>query len=306
MSKLTIKHFLNEKLKPLTIGDKKEYPVYVQITHKRHVQQIKSLLLGYMTKERFETAETLYITRRETQIIESLYNYAESIITNYDIRKMSVTTRELLEWYTKPLDEIIHEQTEYYKLECLFREWEELINKKYGVKFQINAETLNIFDDECELLKENKLEFSKIGINVDELITHNDEKIFYDTYTINYNASYMLQTGRFTDLARYRYGKRKEKTDEEIINKAKKYEGFLQETRFHKTGSDEWKKAVLKFEKARFELEEIYNIDRFLHFLNVYNFQTDSKVIEICKDNQVDTDLIKEKIKQSFCKMIKK
>lgn len=304
MSKLTIKHFLNEKLKPLIIGDKNEYPVYVQITHKRHVQQIKSLLLGYMTEERFEGTETMYIIRRETQIIESLYNYGESIITDYDIRKMSVTTRELLEWYTKPLNKILYELTEYYKVECLLKEWEKIINKKYNTNFQINAETLNILDDDLCFLKENKLEFGKIGINVDDIF-ESDEDILSQTHSVTYNAKQMLQTGRFADLARYRYGKRNDKTDEKIIKQSIEYEDRLQTTREHKTGSEEWKKAVLRFEKARFELEETYNLDRLLHFLNVYNFQTDSKVIERCKENNVDTDLINERIKQSFLKMIK-
>lgn len=306
MSKLTIKHFLNEKLKPITIGDKNEYPVYVQITHKRHVQQIKSLLLGYMTEERFETAETLYIIRREIQIIESLYNYAESIITDYDIRKMSVTTRDLLEWYTKPLNKILHEQTEYYKLECLLKEWEGLINRKYNTNFQINIDTLNIFDDEdFYFLKENKLEFGKLGINIDDVVNINEE-FLSQQYRITYDANYMLKTGRFTDLARYRYGKRNDKTDEKIIKQSIEYEDRLQEIREHKTGSEEWKKAVLTFEKGRFELEEIYNLDKLLHYLNVYNFQTDNNVIKRCKENNVDTELIKEIIGQSFRKMIKK
>lgn len=306
MSKLTIKHFLNEKLKPIIIGDKKEYPVYVQITHKRHVQQIKSLLLGYMNEEKFDTDETLYIIRRETQIIESLYNYAESIITDYDIRKMSVTTRELLEWYTKPLNTILHEQTEYYKFECFIKQCKELINKTFNTNFEITMSSLGDWESVCYFLKNNKLEFEKIGINADIIINSNDIDNVDNLQNINIDYTDYKTIDNFTQYSRFRYGERNDKTDNDIIKRAIKYDTDLFEIKTAKTGSEEWKKAVLIFENERFELEEAYNLDKLLHYLNIYNFQTDSKVIEKCKDNKIDTDLIKEQIKQSFCKMIKK
>lgn len=176
MSKLTIKHFLNKKLKPIVIGENCEYPVYVQIVHKRHVQQIKSLLLGYMDEISFERKKTHYLIHRETELIERLYEYAESIISDFDIRKMSVTTRELLEWYTKPLNSIITEESPYKKLTDFIEMISTLTEKKTGSK--INFDILFDWENTMAFLETNKTELAKIGIMADEIIEEKPKDVF--------------------------------------------------------------------------------------------------------------------------------
>ncbi|MBQ6956128.1 MAG: hypothetical protein IJP80_05895 [Bacteroidales bacterium] len=286
MSKLTIKHFLNKKLKPIVIGENCEYPVYVQIVHKRHVQQIKSLLLGYMDEISFERKKTHYLIHRETELIERLYEYAESIISDFDIRKMSVTTRELLEWYTKPLNSIITEESPYKKLTDFIEMISTLTEKKTGSK--INFDILFDWENTMAFLETNKTELAKIGIMADEIIEEKPKDVF-----IRFGNEIL-------------WGIRNNDYDTDIAENAMEYDKIFDNVNKKTRGSDEWKTAVLEAEKLRFKYYPDWIVDNIIHCPNVFNFQNDKETEKYCTDNEVDKKEIEVIIKRNFCKMIKK
>lgn len=286
MSKLTIKHFLNKKLKPIVIGENCEYPVYVQIVHKRHVQQIKSLLLGYMDEISFERKKTHYLIHRETELIERLYEYAESIISDFDIRKMSVTTRELLEWYTKPLNSIIMEESPYKKLTDFIEMISTLTEKKTGSK--INFDILFDWENTMAFLETNKTELAKIGIMADEIIEEKPKDVF-----IRFGNEIL-------------WGIRNNDYDTDIAENAMEYDKIFDNVNKKTRGSDEWKTAVLEAEKLRIKYYPDWIVDNIIHCPNVFNFQNDKETEKYCTDNEVDKKEIEVIIKRNFCKMIKK
>lgn len=286
MSKLTIKHFLNKKLKPIVIGENCEYPVYVQIVHKRHVQQIKSLLLGYMDEISFERKKTHYLIHRETELIERLYEYAESIISDFDIRKMSVTTRELLEWYTKPLNSIITEESPYKKLTDFIEMISTLTEKKTGSK--INFDILFDWENTMAFLETNKTELAKIGIMADEIIEEKPKDVF-----IRFGNEIL-------------WGIRNNDYDTDIAENAMEYDKIFDNVNKKTRGSDEWKTAVLEAEKLRIKYYPDWIVDNIIHCPNVFNFQNDKETEKYCTDNEVDKKEIEVIIKRNFCKMIKK
>lgn len=111
MKKITIKRYLNKRIKPIQIYDNLEelgYPLYYRITYNRKTQDIKSLTGAVMTEKAFnhlqETGEPLYY---ETNYLKSYsdiklideFNYlqkAVSFIVN-ERQKIDIFDSEFLE-----------------------------------------------------------------------------------------------------------------------------------------------------------------------------------------------------------------
>lgn len=98
MKKITVKRFLNKKLKPLEVYKDLElgYPLYYSITYNRKTQHIKSLCGAVMTQKAFEYLE---------QTGEPL-NYE----TNYQITYIKVNLKDELFLITKALELIINNE----------------------------------------------------------------------------------------------------------------------------------------------------------------------------------------------------
>lgn len=86
MSKITVKHYLNNKLKP-EIEDKKEkYPVYVRVTHERKNLRFRSVICpNYYTEKEVLSSSTIKLLDYETEIInfiitKNLKNENESLV----------------------------------------------------------------------------------------------------------------------------------------------------------------------------------------------------------------------------------
>lgn len=75
MYKITIKHYLNTKLKPITIYENIEaYPLYLQIIYKRKNNTIKSFTGAYMSIKAFENMQKGLFYFDETSVYND-YNF---------------------------------------------------------------------------------------------------------------------------------------------------------------------------------------------------------------------------------------
>lgn len=110
MEKITIKHYLNKKLKPIKTGDNDNlFPVYVRILWGREVIRIKSVIANqkskiedYLTDKQFNEKENTDLFIIETKIIKHIFNNVEHFKLYEDF-----TISNLIEKFTKSMfDEI--------------------------------------------------------------------------------------------------------------------------------------------------------------------------------------------------------
>lgn len=86
MSKITISHYLNKRLKCSHIDDAPAYPVYIRVTYKRNNIRIKSRWINWdVTESDFATDPIIdQIRTYETNVIETICN-------KYDISSLSLS-----------------------------------------------------------------------------------------------------------------------------------------------------------------------------------------------------------------------
>lgn len=101
--KLTIKHYLNQHLKPI----QNKFPVYVSVTYKRKNYKIKSMCLGYCTEPEFFSGESEKAKATETENITQFFDYVTEQIRNFDISNNFHTLADFLNFWNAPTHEII-------------------------------------------------------------------------------------------------------------------------------------------------------------------------------------------------------
>lgn len=96
MSKITVKHFLNENLKPYNIGGDNYYSVYVLVTAKRQNTKFKSLALNeYYSKQNFEDIinsndeDDILLIKNETNTIQIISELVIDILQSFDTAFLS-------------------------------------------------------------------------------------------------------------------------------------------------------------------------------------------------------------------------
>lgn len=91
MKTLKISHYLNKKLKPITLGDENYYPLYVRVLWGREVYRFKSVIIEsyenhffrhYLSEKDLLKDEYLQLITVENDIIEYIFNNSEYYFKN--------------------------------------------------------------------------------------------------------------------------------------------------------------------------------------------------------------------------------
>ncbi|MDR2854345.1 MAG: hypothetical protein LBV31_03455, partial [Prevotellaceae bacterium] len=100
MGKISVKHYFNDRLKSESINGQMYNPVYVQIIRKQRTYQLKSGLINEkITAQMFESAEIKALCKKETELINSFFCFAENFITDFQIKNSKTSFGNLLELY---------------------------------------------------------------------------------------------------------------------------------------------------------------------------------------------------------------
>ena len=123
MSEITIKHYLNKKLKPYFNGFENQYPVYVRIINGREVIRIKSViankgnkLFDYLTDDDLKNPDNIKLFEIEAKIIKYIFENLEKYIND-----VGITISDIIKSF---IDDVI---LSFYN--AIFIEFDEEINK---------------------------------------------------------------------------------------------------------------------------------------------------------------------------------
>jgi len=155
MAKITVKHYLNTRLKPLLIGEVVKYPVYVRVTFGRENHKIKSLWIpNHISEYEFEN------DRRVLNLID----YEKNMITDIIIIERESPNIQLsnrLIYSNLPIRDCFFS---YQLKQNIERQLLELITSKTGIStklielnigyynYELWIESINkrIYDDETQ------------------------------------------------------------------------------------------------------------------------------------------------------------
>lgn len=85
-SKLTVQYYLNYRLKPELIDDKKKYPMYVRFTYERQNIRFKSIICNdYYTENDMNNTNLIDLQSYETRIIVFIIKKFKESSTDYDL-----------------------------------------------------------------------------------------------------------------------------------------------------------------------------------------------------------------------------
>jgi hypothetical protein len=105
MGKVTIKFYLNDKLKSKEENGQTVYQLYVSIIQKRVMSRVKSVLTPYpISKEIFELAEFKeYSLARETEFIKQYFEFADKTINDYRVSTSKTNLGKMLDFWNNDL-----------------------------------------------------------------------------------------------------------------------------------------------------------------------------------------------------------
>ncbi len=221
MAKITVKHYLNTRLKPLLVGEVVKYPIYVRVTFKRENHKIKSLWIqNHLSEYEFENDKK----------VKELIEYEKNIITEIIIIEReaeNIPLNNRLIYSTLPIRDCFFG---HHLKQDIERQLLELITYKTGISSKlinlnigyynynlwIESIDKNIFDDETQtksLLFKMLLEFEskhfttevKDNYEVGELLNFyewmkNNAKENFISYTSERNLINKIEVKKLVQL----------------------------------------------------------------------------------------------------------
>lgn len=211
MGKITVKHYLNTKVKPIiySVDNKEYYPIYTQITYNRKTTQLRSFTTATATTNGFldiianksDIKEVLFLhpynenlninnalEKEKNDIIQSIdyiLNHKINISGKYDLR-------EVLELFFVYISEIFIENT--------YTDW--VCRKNNHIK---ETKIYNAFNERFTLYESIKLIKTSINIDLSEYIDINDLELskyiyYYLKHTKNLTYIDLLRSDYKTEI----------------------------------------------------------------------------------------------------------
>lgn len=186
MGKITVKHYLNKRVKPLIGFDdnKKRWPVYIQITQNRKTTQIRSFTNAALTEEEFET----FLETGKTPLSEFISDpfYKTSLQKEVN-RVINILVSYLSgKWrYVDPSVNIVVERGEYFlkpaKYMLITLCWDYIYCKAKTIKIGREKEQIyKCFNQEIDLLQNIKLLKKYYSVDISDKIPKEDYVIWHD------------------------------------------------------------------------------------------------------------------------------
>jgi len=155
MAKITVKHYLNTRLKPLLVGEVVKYPVYVSANYKGHDHKFKSIWIkNRLSETEFQDNKTIKeLIEYEKNIINEIVIFEREVvnidfnlhlfhstfsIVNLFLRGSLIT--EMIEQLLKFIEDKTGLDLEFIELNINFK----------SVKFWVNSMNSNIYKKETQ------------------------------------------------------------------------------------------------------------------------------------------------------------